>query len=151
MKDFGFERTLEDFVFLTFLVNDYLIDPRYMSKTDCLVQLGNDFLPAIPSIDIYDRYGGLDRLINSYKQVREKRPGFLTKNGRADAWMLHEVLKLVANDEHDAYHRIQVYTVNPSPFFQTYSFAEISMVFKGSLATRRETIDSVDRIYALRT
>ena len=41
---FDFERMLNDFVFLTFLA-------------------GNDFLPNIPSLEIYDRPSALDTLL----------------------------------------------------------------------------------------
>eukprot|EP00210_Caulerpa_lentillifera_P007599 g7257.t1 len=87
--EFDFERTLEDFVLLTFL-------------------MGNDFLPSVPSIDIYDKYGGLDRLIMSYKEIQrgKKRLSYVTEKGKVNLSQLKEVLKLVAKDELAAYRRM---------------------------------------------
>lgn len=75
--------------------------------------MGNDFLPSIPSIDVYDRFGGLDRLVMSYKAIMrgKKKPMYLTKEGTVNAAVVQEVLKLVAEDEITAYRRMAVSTL----------------------------------------
>ncbi|GMH36381.1 hypothetical protein BSKO_04249 [Bryopsis sp. KO-2023] len=81
-----FERMLDDFVFLTFMV-------------------GNDFLPSIPSLDIYDRGGGLDLLMHAYKCMRQKNDAFITDRGMVNFAKLKKLLQEVAKDEEESYKR----------------------------------------------
>lgn len=57
---FDFERIVDDFVFLCFLV-------------------GNDFLPHLPSLQI--REGALDAILLIYKNLLPSLDGYLTKDG----------------------------------------------------------------------
>jgi hypothetical protein len=43
-----------------------------------LLQAGNDFLPNVPSIDIYDKPCGLDLLFTAYKALLPKMGGHIT-------------------------------------------------------------------------
>lgn len=58
---FEFERVVDDFVFLCFLV-------------------GNDFLPHLPSLQI--REGALDAILVIYKNLLPSLDGYLTKQGQ---------------------------------------------------------------------
>jgi 5'-3' exonuclease len=60
VKDYDFERIVDDFVFLCFLV-------------------GNDFLPHLPSLQI--REGALDAILVIYKNLLPKLDGYLTIEG----------------------------------------------------------------------
>jgi hypothetical protein len=42
------------------------------------VQAGNDFLPNVPSIDIYDKPCGLDLLFSAYKALLPQMGGHIT-------------------------------------------------------------------------
>jgi 5'-3' exoribonuclease 2 len=57
---FDFERIVDDFVFMCFLV-------------------GNDFLPHLPSLQI--REGALDAILVIYKNLLPSLDGYLTKEG----------------------------------------------------------------------
>lgn len=71
-------------------------------------QLGNDFVPTLPSLDIYDKYGGLDRVVHCYKEVRRQEAGFLTSKGTVNPSVFHQIMKEVEKDELHAYSRIRV-------------------------------------------
>ena len=58
---FDFERIVDDFVFMCFLV-------------------GNDFLPHLPSLQI--REGALDAILVIYKNLLPSLDGYLTKDGQ---------------------------------------------------------------------
>jgi 5'-3' exoribonuclease 2 len=58
---FEFERVVDDFVFLCFLV-------------------GNDFLPHLPSLQI--REGALDAILVIYKNLLPSLDGYLTNQGK---------------------------------------------------------------------
>ncbi|BDA50364.1 5'-3' exoribonuclease 2 [Coccomyxa sp. Obi] len=83
-----FERLLEDFVLLTFLA-------------------GNDFLPNVPSLDIYDYpKSALDTLLETYKAVLPGS-GYLTKSSKLIAGSLRTLLTRLAADEQPAISRRQ--------------------------------------------
>lgn len=60
VKNYDFERIVDDFVFLCFLV-------------------GNDFLPHLPSLQI--REGALDAILVIYKNLLPNLDGYLTIEG----------------------------------------------------------------------
>lgn len=60
-RELDFERVVDDFVFLCFLV-------------------GNDFLPHLPSLQI--REGALDAILVIYKNLLPKLNGYLTEEGK---------------------------------------------------------------------
>ncbi|EFO63060.1 5'-3' exoribonuclease 2 [Giardia lamblia P15] len=77
--DVVFERSIDDFVFLTFLV-------------------GNDFLPHIQCLDI--REDAVIRMIYFYKQLkRSKKIGFLTTGSDVNMNDFHILLKELAEQE----------------------------------------------------
>ncbi|CAL8464765.1 g4300 [Coccomyxa elongata] len=85
---FDFERLLEDFVLLTFLA-------------------GNDFLPNVPSLDIYDYpKSALDTLLETYKAVLPSS-GHLTNSSKLIASSLRSLLTRLATDEQPAISRRQ--------------------------------------------
>lgn len=49
-----------------------------MSATHTPTQAGNDFLPNVPSIDIYDKPCGLDLLISAFKALLPGMGGHIT-------------------------------------------------------------------------
>ena len=44
-----------------------------------LLQCGNDFLPHVPSIDIYDLPSGLELLLSAYKALLPNMGGHITQ------------------------------------------------------------------------
>ncbi|KAL4444979.1 hypothetical protein ABPG77_004029 [Micractinium sp. CCAP 211/92] len=75
-----FERILDDVVFCTFLA-------------------GNDFLPHVPSLDIYDRPSALETLLDKYKEMLSSGPGYLTASGRVDPGKLCWLFQRLAGEE----------------------------------------------------
>ncbi|KAL3145189.1 hypothetical protein ABBQ32_000941 [Trebouxia sp. C0010 RCD-2024] len=84
---FEFERVLQDFVLLTFLS-------------------GNDFLPSIPSLEIYGRPSGLDVLLNTYKEQLPALGGPITNGSIINMDRLKRMLTKLAEDEEDAFKRL---------------------------------------------
>ncbi|WIA19878.1 hypothetical protein OEZ85_005778 [Tetradesmus obliquus] len=82
----SFERLLDDLVVLSFLA-------------------GNDFLPNVPSIDIYDKPCGLDLLFTAYKALLLAMGGHLTSGGTINRSRLVQLLVFLARDEEAAYKR----------------------------------------------
>uniref|UniRef100_A0A383WG32 Uncharacterized protein n=1 Tax=Tetradesmus obliquus TaxID=3088 RepID=A0A383WG32_TETOB len=82
----SFERLLDDLVVLSFLA-------------------GNDFLPNVPSIDIYDKPCGLDLLFTAYKALLLGMGGHLTSGGTINRSRLVQLLVFLARDEEAAYKR----------------------------------------------
>ena len=77
---FDFERIVDDFVFLCFLV-------------------GNDFLPHLPSLKI--REGALDALIVIYKNLLPALDGYLTKRGKINFSNVDVLMRDIAKlEEH---------------------------------------------------
>lgn len=72
------------------------------------LQVGNDFLPSIPSLDIYDRRGGLDLLMRAYKKMHTADKGYLINQGVVNPSRLSKILEAIALDEEDAYERKEV-------------------------------------------
>jgi hypothetical protein len=69
-------------------------------------QAGNDFLPNVPSIDIYDSPCGLDLVMAAYKELLPKMGGHLTDGcGGIVTHRLHQLLSRLARDEEAAYAR----------------------------------------------
>lgn len=68
---FDLERALDDWVFMCFFV-------------------GNDFLPHLPSLDIRD--GGIDILMNLWKQNLPSMGGYITKDGSVNLERVQYVL-----------------------------------------------------------
>lgn len=72
----------------------------------CLIlQAGNDFLPNVPSIDIYDKPCGLDLLFTAYKALLLGMGGHLTSGGTINRSRLVQLLVFLARDEEAAYKR----------------------------------------------
>ncbi|DBA90633.1 TPA: 5'-3' exoribonuclease 2 [Trebouxia sp. C0004] len=84
---FDFERVLQDFVLLTFLA-------------------GNDFLPSIPSLEIYGRPSGLDVLVRTYKDLLPALGGPITNGSIINPDRLKRILSKLAEDEEDAFQRL---------------------------------------------
>jgi 5'-3' exonuclease len=70
-----------------------------------VLQAGNDFLPNIPSIDIYDKPCGLDLLFAAYKALLVGMGGHLTSGGAINRSRLVQLLVYLARDEEAAYKR----------------------------------------------
>ncbi|WIA40164.1 hypothetical protein OEZ86_013561 [Tetradesmus obliquus] len=66
---------------------------------------GNDFLPNVPSIDIYDKPCGLDLLFTAYKALLLGMGGHLTSGGTINRSRLVQLLVFLARDEEAAYKR----------------------------------------------
>ncbi|PRW57356.1 sorting nexin 2B [Chlorella sorokiniana] len=77
---FDFERILDDVVCCTFLA-------------------GNDFVPQLPSLDIYDRPSALQTLLDKYKELLSSRRGYLTGGGRIDPDKLCWLFGQLAGEE----------------------------------------------------
>ena len=58
----------------------------------CCSLVGNDFLPHLPSIRIYD--GALDLLLEVYKEILVKSDGYLTKQGKVN-WSSNSMAMLL--------------------------------------------------------
>ncbi|KAL0046758.1 hypothetical protein WJX82_009320 [Trebouxia sp. C0006] len=84
---FDFERVLQDFVLLSFLA-------------------GNDFLPSIPSLEIYGRPSGLDVLVRTYKDLLPALGGPITNGSIINPDRLKRILSKLAEDEEDAFQRL---------------------------------------------
>ncbi|KAF8063012.1 ALKBH8 [Scenedesmus sp. PABB004] len=82
----SFEQLLDDLVVLSFFA-------------------GNDFLPNVPSIDIYDRPSGLDLLWAAYKALAPKLGGHLTSGGAVNRGRLVQLLVFLSRDEEPAFRR----------------------------------------------
>ncbi|KXZ43876.1 hypothetical protein GPECTOR_78g64 [Gonium pectorale] len=84
---FDFEQVLEDLVVLTFLA-------------------GNDFLPHVPSVDIYDLPSGLELLLAAYKALLPEMRGCITQgSGQINAARLSQLFGKLARDEEAAFLR----------------------------------------------
>jgi 5'-3' exonuclease len=70
-----------------------------------LLQAGNDFLPNVPSLDIYDRPSGLDLLFAAYSAVVPKLGGPIAPGGAVNTPRLLRLFALLARDEAAAYKR----------------------------------------------
>lgn len=70
-----------------------------------LLQAGNDFLPNVPSIDIYDKPCGLDLLFTAYKHLLPALGGHLSSGGIINRSRLVQLLVFLARDEEPAYKR----------------------------------------------
>jgi Xrn1 helical domain len=71
------------------------------------VQAGNDFLPNLPSVEVYDRPSGLDLLMAAYKEQLPST-GHLTKSASINPDRLRRLLQRLAADEEAVYERRQV-------------------------------------------
>jgi hypothetical protein len=56
--------------------------PPNLFRGACFEQVGSDFLPAVPSLEVH--LGGLDTLVKQYKRLLMDGEGFLTTAGRID-------------------------------------------------------------------
>lgn len=81
-----------------------------MSNVAHVMQAGNDFLPNVPSIDIYDKPTGLDLLFVAYKHLLPELGGHLTAGGVINRSRLVQLLVFLARDEEAAYKRRAVST-----------------------------------------
>ena len=79
--EYDFERVIDDFVLLCFLV-------------------GNDFLPHLPSLQI--REGALDAIMVIYKNLLPST-GFLTENGKIDFTRLDVLFKDISKLEEELF------------------------------------------------
>ena len=62
-------------------------------------QAGNDFLPNVPSLEIYDRTSALDTLLGAYRAVLVAAGNYVTSAGKINPDRLHRLLAKVAEDE----------------------------------------------------
>ncbi len=74
-------------------------------RSHLLLQAGNDFLPNVPSLDIYDRPSGLDLLFAAYSAVAPKLGGPIAPGGAVNTPRLLRLFSLLARDEAAAYKR----------------------------------------------
>ena len=75
------ERIIDDFIFLTFLV-------------------GNDFLPHLPTLDISEH--AFDVIIDAYRQLLLKEPGYIVYNGEIqDFNRLESLFNIIGSKEND--------------------------------------------------
>ena len=75
----------------------------------CLgLQAGNDFLPSIPSLEIYGRPSGLDILLKTYKEQLPELGGPITNGVAIDPDRLKRMLTKLAEDEEDSFKRALV-------------------------------------------
>ncbi len=80
--NYDFERVVDDFVFLCFLV-------------------GNDFLPHLPSLQI--REGALDAIMAIYKNLLPRLNGFLTNQGKIVYCNVDLIFKDIATLEEEQF------------------------------------------------
>eukprot|EP00891_Asterochloris_glomerata_P005074 jgi/Astpho2/5074/Aster-08011 len=81
-----FEAILQDFVLLTFLA-------------------GNDFLPNIPSLEIYDRPSGLDTLLKVYKDLLPGMGRTISSGSSINPDRFKTILATLARDEEASFQR----------------------------------------------
>jgi hypothetical protein len=72
------------------------------------MQAGNDFLPSIPSLEIYGRPSGLDVLVRTYKELLPALGGPITNGSIINPDRLKRILSKLAEDEEDAFQRLAV-------------------------------------------
>lgn len=72
------------------------------------MQAGNDFLPSIPSLEIYGRPSGLDVLVRTYKDLLPALGGPITNGSIINPDRLKRILSKLAEDEEDAFQRLAV-------------------------------------------
>ena len=72
------------------------------------MQSGNDFLPSIPSLEIYGRPSGLDMLLKTYKEQLPVLGGPITTGSVINMDRLKRMLAKLAEDEEDAFKRLSV-------------------------------------------
>lgn len=72
------------------------------------MQSGNDFLPNIPSLEIYGRPSGLDVLLKTYKEQLPVLEGPITNGSVINMDRLKRMLAKLAEDEEDAFKRLSV-------------------------------------------
>ena len=63
------------------------------------VQAGNDFLPNVPSLEIYDRPSALDTLLGAYRAVLVAAGNYVTSAGKINPDRLRRLLAKLAEDE----------------------------------------------------
>ncbi|KAI6190792.1 5'-3' exoribonuclease [Aphelenchoides bicaudatus] len=80
--EYDFERAIDDWVFLCFFV-------------------GNDFLPHLPSLEIYEN--AIDRLVELYKQVVYSTKGWLTDNGDVFVHRVEMIMKELGKVENEIF------------------------------------------------
>lgn len=83
-----------------------LTDAYFLTSVRILAgtQVGNDFLPHIPSLDIYDNPSGLELLLTVYKQLLPDI-GHLAADGAVNPQKLQALLQRVARDEGPSFDR----------------------------------------------
>ena len=62
-------------------------------------QAGNDFLPNVPSLEIYDRPSALDTLLGAYRAVLVAAGNYVTSAGKINPDRLRRLLAKLAEDE----------------------------------------------------
>lgn len=101
------------------------------------MQAGNDFLPNVPSLDIYDfPKSALDTLLESYKAVLPSS-GYLTKGSKLVPSSLRALLNKLALDEQPAISRRQVgFQAAPLPAIGT-CFSQVKAIITTTTPMRR--------------